>query len=179
MATLVNKLVPSSPRGESKSGLAHLAHYAVACNRIICGLRHPRDRIFQVGGRRRLLFASAVNLNRLDAIADTSKAYDRQATECEALADFAVAVSDGIFRKQGDKTAVRLLCFLVNRLNHRWTPCHQRSLEDCESLQQTISNADRKKVAQLLAKILDRQPANSRRDEPPRNDELTLPNRPR
>src|SRR4051794_1391712 len=67
----------------------HMADYAVAINRSLCKSRSPKDRIFQVGGRRRLLFASAVAVRRLNRHLALSKTACPEKV-CRILADLAV-----------------------------------------------------------------------------------------
>jgi hypothetical protein len=155
MATIIGEKATAPRQEEQSISFGHLADYAVACNRIVCGLRHPRDRIFQIGGRRRLLFASAVAMERFDANSGQDDNQARHAIECEILADLAVAVADGVFRQQGDKTALRLLTFLVNRLNKRWTLGDQTWGKEGDAMQQALSNADRSTVQRLLGGFLD------------------------
>jgi hypothetical protein len=95
----------------------HIADYAIAINRSLCKSRAPKDRIFQVGGRRRLLFASAAAIKRLQPLLDVPNATASWPKElCGVLADLAVGIADGIFRNQSHETTARLLTFVIAKL---------------------------------------------------------------
>jgi hypothetical protein len=97
-----------------RGGIDHIADYAIAINRSLCKSRAPKDRIFQVGGRRRLLYASAAAVQRLRVASTDDPSWPKEV--CEILADLAVSIADGVFRSQSHETTARLLTFVIAKL---------------------------------------------------------------
>lgn len=128
--------------------IRHIADYAVACNQLTCRLRHSRGRVFQIGGRRRLLFACA-EFQRLQGLTSGRPAEaERLHEHIRALAELSVMIADGVFRHEGALTAARLLFILMAKLNRsvRDKPRHELEL----LLKEAIAHYYAQNVANLL-----------------------------
>jgi hypothetical protein len=128
--------------------IRHIADYAVACNQVTCRLRHARGRVFQIGGRRRLLFACA-EFQRLQSLTpDRPAEAERMHEHFRALAELSVMIADGVFRHEGALTAARLLFILMAKLDRsvREKPRHELEL----LLKEAIAHYYARSVANLL-----------------------------
>ncbi|MGD9634824.1 MAG: hypothetical protein AB7G28_14295 [Pirellulales bacterium] len=155
MSTAVLAAPPPPPPPPVRMALTHLSDYAVACNRIVCGARYPRERVFQLGGRRRLLFAAALTLERFDALAKQDLDPQEGRVEiCEILSDLAVAVADGVFRERGPESTLRLLVFLIHRSEFAPGRADELFADQGKDLSSALEKRDRSEVEQILLEAL-------------------------
>jgi hypothetical protein len=130
--------------------ISHIADYAIACNRFVNRVREPHTRIFQIGGRRRLVHACGVAKTRLNkTLAESATDTEWVKKFAETLADLAIVIADSIFRERGVRTAVRLLLFLVSSLNIALGGDPLKTVE--KELRDAIRRGDRNAVADVIA----------------------------
>ena len=128
--------------------IAHIADYAIAINRSLCQSRAPKDRVFQVGGRRRLLYASASAVQRLQQLSRSNEEASWPAKVCGVLADLGVNIADGVFRNQSPETTVRLLTFVIAKLQMHLADATLLELE--KKLLEKVGRAANGDIAETL-----------------------------